>query len=190
MSIKIGVIAENDSDVEVVKALIGKITNTKFGIYKVLAKSSGNITTKCIRWIKYLVDIKDSNIVLIVRDSDTGDYKKVNEIRSELEAKAIAAQQKRKVSIIIPVQEIEAWLLADEKAIGGTFSSIAIKPYLHPETIPNPKEEIVRQTKGTNSKSPYSNKTHNKLIAEKLDLDKVYKKCPSFAPFYDVVSSL
>ncbi|MBI5190690.1 MAG: DUF4276 family protein [Nitrospirae bacterium] len=174
---------------EVIREILNKIDKGKFHIKPITTDGCGKLRRKCDGYVTDLFN-RGSDVVFVFHDSDTGEESKIVELRKDLTAKVMAAKPRGRACIVIPIQEIEAWLLADEDAINGSFSKLSIKAYPNPEAVDSPKETIERLSKGANSKPRYTNTTHNRKIAARLDLDKVYKKCPSFAPFYDVVSSL
>ncbi len=86
--------------------------------------------------------------------------------------------------VVIPVEEIEAWILADVQAVTKVFSgwSPQPKPIDNPETIPNPKEYLIRLSRGLNRKPRYDHVNDNPRVAEHLDLTRVTRLCPSFRP--------
>jgi hypothetical protein len=86
---------------------------------------------------------------------------------------------------VIPVEEIEAWLIADEVAINDVIPSFKFNGHPHPEMIHNPKEWLCDQSRASNGKPLYSPKTFNPAVAKKLRFEVVAKKCPSFKAFMD-----
>ena len=90
--------------------------------------------------------------------------------------------------IIVPVQEIEAWILADIEAVTRVFPSWLPAAFAgNPELIDDPKEHLERLSKATNKKPIYHHSTHNRVVAEHLNLNKVRQRCPSFQPLVDFV---
>jgi hypothetical protein len=90
--------------------------------------------------------------------------------------------------ILIPVFEIEAWLLSDPLALQQAFN-MRKSPNIpqNPETIPHPKEYL-RNIVWKYSKKRYINTIHNKRIASVLRIDKV-SLCSSFTPYPTFVST-
>ena len=84
--------------------------------------------------------------------------------------------------IVVPVQEMEAGLIADEAAIAKTIPLFKLSPVAPPEKIAKPKEYLEKKSRVTRTRSLYSHVTHNSRVAEHLDLKKVADKCPSFRP--------
>jgi hypothetical protein len=89
--------------------------------------------------------------------------------------------------VLIPVQEIEAWILADIQAVTKIFSGWLPDEIHNPEAIPSPKEHLEALSRQANRRPRYSHAVHNPRVAQHLDLEKVYRKCPSFRPLKDFV---
>jgi hypothetical protein len=77
--------------------------------------------------------------VVVVHDCDRNDEKA---LRQKLEAAVVGVNAHASV-VLIPVREIEAWLLFDSKAIASTFKKEK-KPHLpgDPESLQNPKKTL------------------------------------------------
>jgi hypothetical protein len=83
--------------------------------------------------------------------------------------------------IVIPVEEIEAWILADLPAVSKVLSSWTPDPIRqNPESIQNPRERLRRESRANNRKPIYDPGTHNARVAEHLDLHILRTRCPSF----------
>jgi hypothetical protein len=82
--------------------------------------------------------------------------------------------------IVIPVQEIEAWILADVEAASKIFTSWRPKPVENPENIPSPKEYLEKLCRADKNSRRYSHAMDNQRLAHHIDLNKVSKKCKSF----------
>jgi hypothetical protein len=85
--------------------------------------------------------------------------------------------------IAVPVQEIEAWFIADEEAINSTFEKFSFKGHASPESIASPKEYLKRLSREIGGRPLYVPKVHNASFASKLRLDVVAQKCRSFRNF-------
>lgn len=90
--------------------------------------------------------------------------------------------------VIVPVQEIEAWIIADETAVNAVIPSFRFKGHRQPEKIVSPKEWLIKQSEAANGKPLYSPKTFNAAVSKRLRLDVVQKKCPSFKNFVDCLN--
>lgn len=85
--------------------------------------------------------------------------------------------------VVVPVQEIEAWILADIEAVTQVFPSWRPRRVEEPpESIQNPKERLEWLSRASNKKPVYSHATHNPIVAKHLNLAVVRARCPSFAP--------
>lgn len=83
--------------------------------------------------------------------------------------------------IVVPVQELEAWIIADSNAIKKVIPSLSIPNMASPERIDNPKEWLRRKSR-KRSKPIYVPTIHNERIAHHIDLTTLERKCPSFRP--------
>lgn len=177
---RIGLIAENLSDIEVIKRLAKKVTARPMSFSHFVGRGCGPLKRKTPAWCNNL-HLKGCTRILLVHDNDRNDHQ---DLRRALEDAIAAAPQKDKV-IVIPTEELEAWLLSDESAIGRALNlAKPPKSVQHPEKIASPKEYLqkaVRQASG--KKTQYVNSVHNQTIADNIDIRLVARKCPSFRPF-------
>lgn len=114
----LGVIAEDASDVEVIKVLFSKYApaNT-FSVKKFVGNGCGKLQGKCRAWAANLVTAGCDH-VFVFHDRDRHD---LDQLKKTLRAK-LPNNEFPKSVVVIPVEEIEAWLLTDMEAIKGTFS--------------------------------------------------------------------
>jgi hypothetical protein len=181
----IGVIAEDDSDVESVKVLVHRIANNpNIGIKKSVGKGCGKIKRKCFGWSGDLKR-RGCSLLILIHDRDTNN---LNDLKTKIH-NALNPCPIRIFLICIPIQELEAWLLSDPKGI-QTALHMKKPPKVKglPETINSPKErlgELIRIA--SQGEIEYINTEHNPKIAEKISINLVKEKCPSFKPFYDFV---
>lgn len=185
MTARIGLIAEDLSDIEVIKILGSRITGRKLSAHHFVGKGCGPIARKTPGWCNALHG-KGCNKVLLVHDRD-----KCNpvELRSKLEKILLIALQHTK-TVVIPVEELEAWLLSDVVAIRDALHiQGAMKEVAKPELVISPKEHIGKMVRAASKKKiQYVNTVHNYLIAKRMDIDKLDLKCPSFAAFRNLFS--
>ena len=174
----IGIIAEDKSDVAVISALLEKYTSkNKFFIRHFVGNGCGKLKSKCQAWTKNLIS-RGCEHVFIFHDLD-----KENE--SQLRNKLLKKVSKDKFPtslIVIPIEELEAWLLSDEEAIKSVFT-LKSKPkrYKNCEAIKSPKEVLERFIRNTANKR-YLNTVHNEKIAKKISLENL-RRCSSYLPF-------
>ena len=177
MSIYVGIIAEETNDVDVIEEIIAKIKRRNlFKVKKFVGHSCGKLRNKCRDWA-YNLHIQKCKILILVHDLDENN---LGELKASLELSLIPSPIKNYL-IVIPVREIEAWLLADHNAINLTFN-LKLKKIPNPESIRRPKEylrDIVYLR--SNKKRNYTNTIHNRKIAANAHIT-MLNRCDSFKP--------
>ena len=176
---KIGIIAEDNSDVSVLKYLIQKIGPDKtFSLKKFVGYGCGKIIGKGLQWAKNLKD-QGCTLLVVVHDLDRRDLRQLS---TELD-EAFKPSPIKKNVIVIPVREIEAWLLSDNLAIQQ-----GLKLPILPSFISNPEDILDAKRKlreivyiSSNKKKRYINTIHNEHIASCIDLKNI-RRCSSFQP--------
>ena len=180
MSRVIGVIAEDASDVEVIKILLKKASAKKFSTAQFVGKGCGPLKRKIPAWCNVFKQ-KGVHAVLVVHDLDQNDLAELQQKLTDL----LPANLFSTAAVVIPIEELEAWLLCDEMAIQKALKlQAAPKPIHHPETIGSPKEHLgalVKQHSKGGLKQ-YVNTVHNALIAQNMSVAKL-SKCASFQAF-------
>jgi len=181
----VGIIAEDDSDVDSFKILIRRISgNGQIGIKKFVGRGCGKIKRKCNAWAKQLRD-RGCGTLIIIHDLD-------NNVLDELRRKITIALDPcpvKKHMICIPVREFEAWLLSDVESIKlGLNLRNAPKEVRFPERIESAKEYLEKIVdKASNGEKLYLNTKHNAKLSEIITIDNIISHCPSFVPFYEFV---
>ena len=180
----VGIIAEDKSDISVLKSLIEKITKTPFSVEYFVGNGCGKIAGKCRSWAQNLSD-SGCEYLLVVQDLDD---KKVNELRRDLTA-ALGVSPIAAHTIIIPVREIEAWLLADHTAISKALKLHGAKLVSNPEGIRDPKRHLAELVfRWSKNKRRYVNAIDNPKIAAECSPQNL-GRCPSFAVLRDFVAA-
>jgi len=180
---KIGVIAEEANDVEVLYELTCKLINENaFSFKKFVGHGCGKLRRKCTGWAGNLLK-RGCSYLVVIHDLDKYDEGKLRQKLTE----SVAAIPYNAYLILIPVREIEAWLLTDADALQKVFG-LTKAPKLpgQPESIVDPKaklEDIVWKS----GKKRYLNTVHNKKIATAMRITKV-NACMSFRPYPIFVS--
>lgn len=181
----IGFIAEDASDINVLKSLAKKLTKKKFTTHPFVGKGCGPLKRKTPGWCKALIH-KGCDSVVLVHDLDRNN---LAELRLQLETILAESKMKNKI-VVIPTEELEAWLLSDSAAIKHALNLVKLpKKQYHPETISSPKEYLARRVKthSKNNLKQYVNTVHNEKIAEAVDVSLISKSCPSFVAFKEFV---
>ncbi len=177
MSKTIGFIAEDLSDIEVIKILIKKISSKNYSSAHFVGKGCGPIKKKIPGWTK-VFQFKGVDSLLVVHDLDKNNE---GELRESLESLVNNTPFHTK-AVVIPKEELEAWLLCDEDAIHKALNlEKRPKAILHPEKIVSPKEHLrdLTESHSKGRQKQYVNTIHNKLIAKEISSPKL-NKCPSF----------
>lgn len=186
MSHRIGLIVEDKSDLEIIEQLTSKmISKNSFSFKPFFGRGCGKLRKKCNVWAKNLI-MKGCKYLVIVHDLDENN---LADLKRELENEVADICCDGHI-ILIPIQEIEAWLLSDSTALKKTFSiKKNIKVPLHPESLNDPKKELA-EIIWKHRRIHYTNTIHNVRIASALSLQQLRKKCPSFAPYPKFISAL
>lgn len=173
-SIKIGVIAEEDNDVEVISELIAKcIKRNAFSVSRFVGHGCGKLRNKCSVWATTLRD-RGCAVIIVVHDLDRNS---LTSLRRFLES-AVATAKPENSIVLIPIEELEAWLLCDPAAIRDVFHMRRLpKTPNHPESVKDPKEYL-EELVNKNSRTHYLNTVHNERIAAKMHLS-CLSRCPS-----------
>lgn len=182
---KIGVIAEDDSDVGVIRELTLRLLRPhKIGFARFVGDGCGKLRRKCAAWAQILVQ-QGCHWIVVVHDLDTNNEK----ILRDCLTRAIAPAQAQESVVLIPRREIEAWLLYDSFAIAEVFSESQRLPLPgNPEAIRDPKKylrDLVRRRYGRE----YLNTVHNPKIAHHIDTSRL-KRSHSFAPHFGFTATI
>ena len=180
------VLAEDRSDVDSLVILIKRICGTTNAT--VLRKGFSGCGELCRKAWSHINDFADKGATrfIVCHDSDGNDPEVVRKkVRESLEARIAVTKDH---CIVVPVQELEAWIIADEQAINKVIPSLVIRPVARPETVPSPKEWLVNESRRGRSRPLYVPTIHNAKVAVSLDLRKVERKCPSFGDLVNFVS--
>lgn len=174
---KMGIIAEDDSDVGVLREItLALLKPRAIGFSRFVGDGCGKLRRKCGAWARNLVR-QGCPWVVVVHDLDVYDEQ---QLRTQL-TRAIAPAQAKASVILIPKREIEAWLLYDGAAIAAAFSERR-HPQVpgNPESLLDPKKYL-RDLIWKKYRKEYLNTVHNPLIAKHIDLA-LLGRSGSFAP--------
>jgi len=185
MTYKIGVIAEDDTDVEVVRELINKLAHGKvFSIKKFAANGCGKLIGKCHQWSIQLRE-RGCNLLIVLHDLDE---RQVNQLKQQLE-NALNNSPIIKRIVVIPIKEIEAWLLSDHQAIERAMNlKQKVTRVANPESIADPKKYLGDIIYLKSGKIKHYLTNDNPKIAKKIDLLNL-RRCSSFIPFENFINT-
>jgi hypothetical protein len=181
----IGIIAEDDSDVQTIDILIGKIAASPYSITSFKGDGCGKIIGKCRAWSQSLLK-QGCQYLLVVHDLDSA---RKQELLAKLKD-ALGVSPIANYALIVPVREIEAWLLADHAAIKKAMKiKVSLNSVVNPEAIQHPKEFLGRliYTKSAHSRR-YVNAIDNVKIASQC-IPNNLMRCPSFVDFHNFVAT-
>lgn len=190
------VLGEYRSDTDIIKVIIRKLlrrimTDEQADSVPIKTQpysGAGGLFANGARDLSTLAEL-DWNRFVVCHDADTD--------KSEAREKKVLDEIVRpsgitqEYCIVIPVQEIEAWIIADLNAVATHFTSWPLcKPFSCPEKITRPKEKLESLVKrpGKNKKSLYDHVNDNKIVAQHLCLDTVAGKCPSIRCLWKFVT--
>jgi len=181
-----GIIAEDKSDVAMLKVIIKRVAKTQSVSIKGKGYNGcGEMLRKGTTQLKAFKELGCDRFIICYdadRDSPSGRHNEA------LEKIVIPFGNTEKCCILVPIQEIEAWILADLKSVTKVISSwVPTKVYHSPESVNDPKEELEKLSRNANKRPRYSHAIHNCKVAEHLDLSIVKQKCKSFLPLEDLV---
>ena|SRR5579864_9530976 len=182
-----GTLGKDQSDVNTLTVIVRRLAkNPSLGVRHKSFDGGGNMFNDGRRVLQALSSL-NCNRLIICHDADgpvpSTNYHRVRERIVE------PAGLEDSSLVLIPVQELEAWLVADIETMTRIFKSWKPKPISNPEGIRNPKEHLIRLSRDSRHRPRYSHATHNEQVARYLDLDKVKRKCPSFRPLVTFITS-
>lgn len=173
------VLGEDISDVETLRELIWKLAGSER--LKVMMKGyhgCGQLLRKGARDVDEFWRQGCERFV-IAYDADRDDP-----VARRAEAYLRVVEPSRAASstccVVVPVQEIEAWLLADVSAVTKKWPNWRPEPIANPERVRDPKETLIKLSRDSQQRPRYSNAVDNPRLARLIDLEIVEKKCPSF----------
>ncbi len=177
---KMGIIAEDDSDVAVLRELtLSLLRPYKVGFKRFVGDGCGKLRRKCGAWATNLVG-QGCPWIVVVHDLDV--LTEV-ELRAELTNAINPANAKASV-VLIPKREIEAWLLYDSGAIASAFRERQGPPLPgNPESVVDPKKHL-RDLIWRRYRKEYLNTVHNPLIAKHID-HSLLNRSGSFSPHFE-----
>jgi hypothetical protein len=181
----IGIIAEDDSDFESSRILIGRIIKkNNLSFKKMVTHGCGPLKRKAFDHAKTLKS-RGCDLLILIHDLDKKNIIKLeSELRGKLKGNPFSIY-----FICIPIEEIEAWFLSDPHGIKDALSLKRVPkvPGL-PETISSPKEKLGECIRICSDKKIYLNTKHNQIIATRVSIDIIKNKCNSFKKLHDFLS--
>jgi len=179
-NIKIALIVEDETDYDAIRRIVHRVLGEDVTTKKWASKGCSTLKKKLTAKLK-LLSTEGCNIFIIVHDLDRNpqndSLNNETELRSKLEKLSSGVESFNK-HICITIEELEAWFWSDPEVIkylGGQKG----KAHPNPHEIKSPKEKLIELSVGKNRKPRYSTNM-NVELAEILNLDLCYDRCPSF----------
>ncbi len=181
-----GIIGEDRSDVDTLKVLIRRLSSDDSVPIKGKGFTGcGEMLKKGARQFRLFQGLGCSRF-LVCYDADNEEpFRRHQEVLERIvRPSAIISPL---CCIVVPVQAMEAWILADIAAAQRLFSGWKPDPVPNPEGIRKPKQHLEKLSRDARHRPRYIHAIHNPQVARHLDLDKIQQKCPSFQPLADFV---
>jgi len=180
------ILGEDNSDVEMLSTLVKRIAKQhNITIKKMGYGGCAELLLKGAKQIRAYSKIGCTRFI-ICYDSDRA----LPHVRhAEIVEKIIAKSDiKAEFCALVPIQEIESWILADLNAVSKIIPSWKPTKKIHnPELQKDPKEYLEDLSKTSQRRPLYSHALHNPKIAAHLSLEEIARKCPSSLPLFELV---
>lgn len=183
-----GIFGENRSDFETLKEIVRKLKggDRSLPIRGEGFGGSGNLLKAGSRALRLYYESGFRRFI-ICTDADGRDPEEVRRDVENRVVKPAGLGADALPFVAVPVQMIEAWILADIESAAKMFKSWRPGEVRNPDAIPNPKHELKRLSQQGLNQPRYDRTEYNPKIIAHLDLDRVAKKCPSFKCLHDFV---
>lgn len=187
-----GIIVEGNDDKAVLPEMISKcLSDSISDNMKVIVRLCGNKSSLMRKFSGFLEEFRRVNQglhvdkALVIRDADS---RNPDELLSEMRNKIKDKTYPFEVKFIAIVQELEAWLLADDEAISKVTQSRSGKPVSRVnenlESIVQPKERLKDIL--SKAKVPYTPEVARE-IAKETYISKIEYRCQKFKDFRSAV---
>jgi Domain of unknown function (DUF4276) len=177
------IIGEDPSDFMTLKAIVRTLAGESVSIKGIGYEGCGELMRK---GAKALGSYKQMGFhrFIVCRDSD-GPVP--DSVYDDVLSKIVRpADVEPDAAIVIPVEEIEAWILADLGSVRAVIPSFDVREISNPERIRDPKEYLQRLSE-KNGKARYRPSSHNERVAPHLNLSRVFSRCESFRELWRFV---
>lgn len=190
MSVRIGILAEDETDCDalgtLIKRVAAEVTPANVGVDKHWLKGCSRLRKKARSKLSAIAE--DGCVAaILVHDLDRNPANNMlNDeatLRSTLESIEVPHGLKR--LICIPVEELEAWFWADPDVIAYVGQGQG-RSVTSPHVIQRPKERLIALSRGANQRPRYSTNDNDNL-ATRLNLALCATRCSSFRLLRDFV---
>jgi hypothetical protein len=173
-----GILGEDSSDVATLKVFVRRLAANES--LPIKGKGYGGCGEMLRKGARQLRDFQERGCTrfIVCHDADGPDPTPKRELVRDHIIKPSGIC--RDYCIVVPVQELEAWILADIESATAIFPSWKPSAISSPEQIACPKQHLEKLSRSSNQKPRYTHAMHNERMARHLDLGKVSQKCPAF----------
>jgi hypothetical protein len=184
----LGIVAAGVFDGAVLRVLARKCREDVKPVFRQCGGSVSNRLGKVVRIVHELKRVAKADAIVIVEDAE---QENPHEVRDKIEQRLNSegpASGRRPVTVVVAVQMMEAWLLADRDAVASVVGSrVKLPEFNQPEKIRHPKQELTRLL--SKAKISYTSQQAARL-ADAADVRLIRERCPSFERFCEAVSQL
>ncbi len=173
-----GILGEHESDVATLKVLVRRLAGNES--LPIKGKGYGGSGRMLQEGARQLCAFRNLGCLrfIVCHDADGPDPAPRRRLVSEKIVQPSGIRDG--CCVVVPVQELEAWILADIECAINIFPSWRPAAVQNPEHVPNPKEHLEKLSRDSKQRPRYSHAVHNERMARHLDLRKVSRKCPAF----------
>lgn len=183
------ILGEDKSDVEMLNTLVRRIAKTSNLTIRTKGYTGcSELLCKGAKQIKAYYALGISKFI-ICYDSDRSPAKEHYDaiIEKIIKKSGISGA----FCALVPIQEIESWILADLQAVAKIIPSWKPpKEFSNPEMQNDPKEYLEKLSRAANNKPLYVHAIHNPKVADHLNLEAIVNKCPSSLPLFEMVQGI
>ena len=184
----VGLIVEGDYDAVVLTELIHKCVGADIDVIARVCGPKGALMGRFpgfLEGFRYMKQGTHVDKALVVRDADRKDP---GVLRESMEAKITRRTYPFSVQLVVIIQELETWLLADSAALSQVTQEYAgrvVSGINEPlEDIVDPKRRLQRLL--SDAKVAYTREVARKIAAA-IRLESIEARCPSFRTFRQAV---
>jgi hypothetical protein len=182
-----GILGEDESNVATLKVLVRRLAGDESLPVKGKGYGgAGEMLREGARQLRLFQNLHHCVRFIVCHDADGTDPSPKRRLVTERIIKPSGIR--KGCCVVVPVQELEAWILADIECAHNIFKSWTPSAIKNPEGISSPKEYLERLSRDSKQRPRYSHATHNEKMAKYLDLSKVREKCPAFGMLMDFVA--
>jgi len=178
-----GLVVEGNDDETAIAEMIKKCAKTEV---KVISRQCGGKAQLMRKFTGFLEDFRHVKAgtkvdkALVIRDAD---QKNPVQLINDMHGKINNRNYPFPVKLLVVVQELEAWLLADETAV-STVTGRPTPTIQNPEGLNDPKQRLNNVLSA--ARISYTPEIARKIAAN-ANLDVIEARCPSFRVFRQAV---